>query len=190
MLTDWDYQHAADRLGCDVAAIMAVAEVESKGSGFNDDGSIKTLFEAHIFSRLTEHRYDGTNSNISCRKWDRTKYGKTWQQEQYRLRLATSIDQTAALKSASWGAFQIMGFNHEACGFSTVQEFVTACTTEVGQLLAFMSFIKANPQMLDALRSHDWAAFARLYNGPDYALNKYDIKLASAFAKHSAALAA
>jgi hypothetical protein len=50
--------------------------------------------------------------------------------------------------------------------------------------MAFCGFIKSNK--LDThLRKHDWARFARGYNGPGYAENKYDEKLARAYAKHS-----
>ncbi len=38
------------------------------------------------------------------------------------------------------------------------------------------------PTLADALRSHDWAAFARGYNGPHYASHGYDRKLAERFA--------
>jgi hypothetical protein len=42
----------------------------------------------------------------------------------------------------------------------------------------------------DALRQRDWAAFARGYNGPGYRANRYDAKLAQAFARHSSATSA
>ena len=35
--------------------------------------------------------------------------------------------------------------------------------------------------MLAALQKKDWKAFARLYNGPAYAQNRYDEKLSKAF---------
>ncbi len=36
----------------------------------------------------------------------------------------------------------------------------------------------------NALKNKDWGTFARLYNGPAYAQNKYDIKLAEAYQKY------
>jgi hypothetical protein len=36
-----------------------------------------------------------------------------------------------------------------------------------------------------ALRRHDWHAFARGYNGPAYARNAYDAKMAEAYARHA-----
>lgn len=44
-------------------------------------------------------------------------------------------------------------------------------------------FIKRNPIMKNALMNRDWAAFARAYNGPAYAKNRYDQKLAAAYAR-------
>jgi hypothetical protein len=35
--------------------------------------------------------------------------------------------------------------------------------------------------MLAALQKKDWKAFARLYNGPAYAQNRYDEKLCNAY---------
>ena len=46
-------EQIADRLQCDVAAVLAVAEVESGGRKDLPDGRPQILFEAHWFSRLT-----------------------------------------------------------------------------------------------------------------------------------------
>jgi hypothetical protein len=35
--------------------------------------------------------------------------------------------------------------------------------------------------MHQALKSHDWSTFARLYNGAGYAANHYDVKIAQAY---------
>lgn len=184
-MKDADFQAAADLLGCEVAAIRAVAEVESGRGGFNPDGSPVTLFEGHIFHRHTGGRFDDSHPDLSYPKWTKTYYGKGWKEEQDRLRRAIELDHEAALKSASWGRFQIMGFNHRACGFDTVQAFVEAMRTgEREQLLAFCAFLQA--EGIDkALREKDWTTFARRYNGPGYAENQYHTKIAAAYAKHA-----
>lgn len=56
--------------------------------------------------------------------------------------------------------------------------------SEGGQLNAFVGFIKGR-RLDDDLRSHDWAAFARGYNGSGYKENAYDQKMADAWAKHA-----
>lgn len=48
-------------------------------------------------------------------KWDKSKY-LGGAHEYKRLEIAKKIDEECALKSASWGMFQIMGFNFAYCG--------------------------------------------------------------------------
>jgi peptidoglycan hydrolase-like protein with peptidoglycan-binding domain len=74
------------------------------------------------------------------------------------------------------------GFNHKAAGYDTVQEMVLAfMEDEDAHLEAMVSFIASNG-LDDEIRRHDWAGFARGYNGAGYRQNQYDIKLASRFA--------
>jgi peptidoglycan hydrolase-like protein with peptidoglycan-binding domain len=52
-------------------------------------------------------------------------------------------------------------------------------------LQAFVGFVEAN--RLDRhLRTHNWAKFARGYNGPQYRKNAYDAKMARAYEKYAA----
>lgn len=180
-LTRQDCIDDAAEIGCEVEAVMAVAAVESSGGGFDPEGFPKTLFEGHWFHKLTNGKYSAEYPTISYPTWTKQFYGKTWQEEKARLALAMSLDRTAAMMSASWGLFQIMGFNFGKCGFKTIQQFVNAmCKSEDAQLGAFTHYI-INSGLADELVDKRWADFARLYNGPGYALNKYDIKLAKAY---------
>jgi len=78
-----------------------------------------------------------------------------------------------------------MGFNYYVCNFADIEDFYTAMQTSEGeQLKAFCGFIMSN-NLDKHLRQHDWARFARGYNGPAYAENKYDEKLAKAYAKYA-----
>jgi uncharacterized protein (TIGR02594 family) len=181
-LSESDYASAARQLGVDVAAIKAVAEVEASGSGFLPSGKPKILFEAHIFAQKTDGRYNASHPNISSPHWNRALYGAAGEHQWKRFEEAYRLDPQAAMQAASWGRFQIMGFNHKAAGFNDVQSFVTAMKRSEGeQLKAFASFIESNPTMHRALKNHDWAAFARAYNGPGYAQNAYDTKMAAAY---------
>jgi LysM repeat protein len=180
-LTEADFQRAAKTLGVDVATIKAVAQVEAAGSGFLADGRPKILFEAHIFSDKTNGRYDGSNPNISSPRWNRNLYSGG-AGEYPRLEQAMALNSNAALQSASWGKFQIMGFNHKAAGYSSVEAFVKDMKHSEGkQLDAFVNFIKADPAMHRALQNKDWAGFAYRYNGEGYAANQYDVKLRNAY---------
>jgi len=73
-LSESDYQDIAKELGCKVAAIKAVADVESSGDAFFSNGKPKILYEAHIFSRYTNHIYDQSHPSISSRHWNRSLY--------------------------------------------------------------------------------------------------------------------
>jgi hypothetical protein len=175
------FRTAAEALGCEVAAIKAVAEVESRGDGFLPDNRPKILFERHIFSRETNRRFDGKYPDISNRSTGGYLGGT---REYARLERAYELDADAALKSASWGRFQIMGFNYKACGCKSVEEYVEAAKqSEDNQLLHFVGFVKTN-HLDDELRRKDWAKFARGYNGPAYAKNKYDVKMRQAYEKY------
>lgn len=184
-LSDADYQHAAEILECDVAAIQAVSAVESAGKGFFASEVPCLLFEAHQFSKFTAHQHDESFPDISSRKWNRTLY-LGGEKEYIRLNEAMKLNKKAALLSASYGRYQIMGFNHESAGYSSVDGFVKAMfEAERNHLLAFIHFIKASPTLSDAIKSHDWKSFAYHYNGPGYAKNKYDEKMKLAYSQYT-----
>jgi hypothetical protein len=180
-MTEADIAAAARTLGCPVAAVKAVIEVESAGSGFMKNGRPKILFESHYFGRLTGYRFNGSHPDISTKGSYRAGYSG----DQYsRLERAMKLDPDAALKSASWGAFQVMGVHHEMCGYPTVQEFVGAAMESEGhQLQMLVSYCQATG-LHNALRKQDWARFALGYNGSGYKANAYDVKLANAYRKH------
>src|SRR5690348_4562046 len=115
MLSEQDYQNAANELGCEVSAVKAVAEVESAGAGFLPDGRPKVLYEAHLFSKFTGHKYDASHPNISSLKWNKKLY-KSGAAEWDRFAEASALDSEAAMKSISLGKFQIVGMNYAACG--------------------------------------------------------------------------
>lgn len=181
MLTDNDYKQAADALGVEVACVKAVTKVESRGSGFLPSGEPKILFERHWMYKLLKAK-TGKEPAISgvCNPVAGGYQGGA--AEHIRLNAAVQIDRECALQSASWGLFQIMGFHWKALGYTSVQKFINdQYDSEAKQLGTFVKFLLINTGMLSALKSKDWAKFAKLYNGPDYAKNNYDTKLATAY---------
>src|SRR6478736_4437274 len=181
-LDDAAIADAAQKLGCEVAAVRAVIDVESRG-GFLPDGRPKILFERHFFSRLTGHQFDGSHPDISNPQFG--GYGAGGAHQYDRLAEAIPLNRDAALRSASWGLFQIMGDHCQTLGFADAEAFVAAMVSgEAAQLDAFVAFVKVNG-LADELARHDWTGFARRYNGPAFATNKYDTKLAAAYAFHS-----
>ena len=181
-LTNQDYERAARSIGCTVAAIRAVAQVESAGNGFLADGRPKILFERHIFFRESGRKFSDTHPHISWPKGGGYLGGA---KEYDRLHEAIGLDRKAALRSVSWGKFQVMGFNHALVGFPDLEDFVKKMVSgEPAQLDAFLGFIKANG-LADELIRRDWAGFARGYNGEGYRKFKYDTKMADAYAHHA-----
>ncbi|WP_220816055.1 N-acetylmuramidase domain-containing protein [Pseudomonas paralcaligenes] len=191
---------AAKRLGVELAAIYAVNEVESAGVGFLNNGKPKILFERHVMlQRLQLPRAEGDDvAELKRRAAElAAKYpnlvntapggysGGT--AEHQRLALAKSLDERAALESTSWGAFQVMGYHAERLGYASVQEFAALMAKDEGeQFEAFVRFLEADKALLKALKGKKWAEFARLYNGPAYARNLYDVKLERAYERHAA----
>lgn len=165
-LTRADFEAAAAELGCEVEAIQAVVQVESGPLGaFAPSGKPVILYEPHIFSRRTNRAYDASHPTISYRSWDATKYPRNQEGRWAQLREAYALDPQAAVASASWGLFQIMGFNHEACGFPDAKSFVTdMCQSQAQQLKAFAKFVRFN-NLADELVAKNWEGFAGGYNG-------------------------
>ena len=183
VLTEDDYKQAAALLKCEVAAIKAIAEVESLGAGFLSDGRPKILFERHKFHAFTNGAFAAKHPDISRKSPG--GYGAAGAHQWDRFNEAAALDRDAAIKACSWGKFQVMGFNFKVCGFATLKNFHTAMTKSEGeQLKAFCNFIIAS-KLDDALRAHKWATVAKGYNGKDYKINKYDTKLAAAYKKYS-----
>ena len=181
-LSDLDFQNAAEELDVDVPAIKAVAEVESGPHGaFLPSGEPVILFERHKFHKFTNGKYDALYPDISNPKAG--GYGAVSRQH-IRLQRAAALDRDAALQSASWGRFQVMGFNWKPLGYASLQSFINAMyRSEADHLDAFLRYVKVNG-LIDELRNHKWAAFARGYNGPEYWKNSYDSKMALAYKKH------
>lgn len=180
-LNEDDYLDAADELCCEVAIVKAVCAVESNGSGFDKLDRPKILYEGHIFSRLTKKKYDIAFPELSYPKYQTIYYGRN----QYnRLAQATTLNEEAALKSCSWGLFQILGENYIAAGFDDVFTYVEAMKeSEYEQLLAFISYCKS--ENLDKyLINKQWTEFAKRYNGPAYYKNAYDTKMAQAYEQY------
>jgi hypothetical protein len=190
-LGDAELVKAAELLGVQLAAVRAVNEVESLGQGMLPDGRPKILFERHVFwQRLEAHGIDPapiTEQKPNLVSQTRGGY-QGGAAEYMRLAGALAICPAAAYEAASWGAFQIMGYHWQALGYASVNEFVASMQeSEAGQLDAFVRFIAHDPALMAALKGRKWSTFAKLYNGPDFARNLYDAKLAQAYAKYAGA---
>ncbi|NJN84094.1 MAG: N-acetylmuramidase family protein [Caldilineaceae bacterium] len=175
----------AAKLGIDPAVAIAVLAVESGGAGFSADGRMIIRFENHLF-----YHYWGKQHLERYQQHFTFDSATTWQGHQWRatpdapfqefhgnqpmewqvLTFARTLDDSAALRSISMGAPQILGSNFSRIGYANVQEMFAAFqASEANQLLGLFDFVKADAAMLAALRNKEYTAFASGYNGPGQA---------------------
>lgn len=187
-ITDAQIREQASKLGVEAAALKAVIEVEAKSSGFNQDGTPVILYERHKF-------YEGLraiNWITKSKEWFKQYpdlcnpspggYGK-YSEQHGKLARASKLNREVALESCSWGLGQVMGYHWKSLGYESLQSFINAMyRDEASQLDAMCRYISVN-NLVNAMKSKDWKAFARGYNGKNYAINSYDTKLATAYAK-------
>lgn len=176
-MKDIDLPRIGSVLGVGEDEIHALIDVEAAGGGFNKDGSLKFRFEPHYFyNRLNgSNRAMAVEQGLAWKGWQKNR--KYPANDWTFLKRAIDIDSTAALKSCSWGAPQIMGANHRAAGYGTVEEMVEAfADSEAAQLMGMVNFI-ISEGIDDDLRAHRWEAFAARYNGPRHAEHNYAGKL-------------
>lgn len=132
----------AARAGVPLRVLRAIAQIESG----NDPRSLR--FETRIFERLTGQTVAGSG---------RAAFNHAY-----------SINPAAAVKSSSWGLYQVLGtpllsmFGDPA---TAVRSFY-ADPVKASQRLV-IAFFNARPAAQQAANTGDWAALARLYNGSD-----------------------
>jgi len=179
----------ADRLGAlagvEPMAALAVWYVESGGAAFVPGKPIMR-FENHKFFRFwgkdhaaafdAQFQMGGRNGVPGASHQNhRVRPGGAgaWrsfhgdQTKEYDvLALATQLGgKDAACMSASFGGAQIMGFNHDACGYATATAMFDAFAADPRwQVLGFFDFCRSNALMVD-IRDHHWIDFGQRYNG-------------------------
>lgn len=186
-----EIRRVAVEFGIEPAALLAVAEVESGGAVFAlIDNRQEPLirFEGHYFDRrlsgnaLEVARTAGLASPNAGAIINPAAQAARWRM----LEHAAAIDRQAAYESVSWGLGQVMGAHWASLGFSSVDALVAeARTGAAGQARLMAKFIE-KAALRPSLLAHDWEAFARGYNGPNYRKNAYHAKLATAYRKFAA----
>jgi murein L,D-transpeptidase YcbB/YkuD len=180
----------ASQMELEFAALLAVVEVESGGQThamINGREEPLIRFEGHYFHRLLpaakRHKAitQGLAHPVAGKVRNPVRQAARWA----KLRQAEEIDRDAALSSVSWGVGQVMGAHWRWLGYpSAVALAAEARSGLEGQVRLFAKFIdKAG--LAAALQAHDWAGFARAYNGPAYRDNRYDAKMAAAYERHA-----
>lgn len=188
-LREEDFEEIAREIDVETAAIKAIVEIETGKThrGFHTDGKPIINFDLTLFRRAAARR--GINlskykDSPALKPVDIRKYGSQQAAQQARLDAAMAIDSIAAIESTFWGLFQIGGFNWKLAGAPNREAFVEKMSkSEYEQLRMFADFMN-NTGLLKHLRSKNWAAFARLYNGPAYASRGYHTRMATAYKKY------
>ncbi len=180
-LTPADLEQAAATLNVDIPAMKAVATVESRGSGFVG-GRPKILFELHYFRKFTDGKYDRSHPHLSAPYSSKKVRKASYHKDQWVvLQEAYDLDADAAIRSCSWGMFEVMGAFHDMGGWSDSESFMRDMfVSETQHLRLFIGYCRET-HLVGYLGKHDWRGFASHYNGPDYRVNQYDTKLARAF---------
>jgi N-acetylmuramidase len=180
-ISDVQYAEVAKSLDIEVAAIKAIASVESSGEGYDTKGRPIVRLEAHWFKKLTNNLYDQSHPHLSNTTPASYRYGN-WSNQYSRLYEAIALDSVAAIKATSWGQFQVMGFNHN--GWPDPVSFARAMQADpVNQLKTFAAYLR-DRKLVTHIQKKDWASVALGYNGGDYAVNKYDTRMAAAYKKY------
>jgi hypothetical protein len=171
----------------DTAALMAIIEVESNGVLFGYDNRPVIRWEGHYFDRLVPaaKRAEARKAGLAHPKVGGVKNPKSQKARYEMLLRAMRIDKVAALSSISIGVGQVMGAHWEALDYASVQDmFQKASEGLAGQVELMLRYI-VRFGLLDEIQRHDWAAFARGYNGPAYKRYAYDTKMARAYKKYA-----
>lgn len=173
----------------EAAALWCVFEVETsgvtQGFGFRPDRRPEILFERHKFREFTAGRFNKSHPDLSGSQGGYGTLASQYDKLERALKLSqdAGLGDEPALKSASWGIGQVMGFNHQAAGYASARQMVDAMVQdEDAQVMAVARFM-VKGGLDKALRNKDWERFARLYNGATFARNQYDVKLQVQYAR-------
>ncbi|WP_267358504.1 MULTISPECIES: N-acetylmuramidase domain-containing protein [unclassified Methylobacterium] len=199
---------AAPQQGIEPAALLAVVETETNGRPFesadldpSDGIEPAMLYERHVAYRgfaakgadiLAEAKRQG----LVVPKWQGPRSAQYADQGTSAGRLAliaraAALDPEVAYASCSMGWFQVLGENHKHAGFDSAVEMHSALTRGgiEAHLACGVAFMRSTG-LIRHLAAHDWAAFARGYNGKQFKKNGYDTKLAAAYAEWTTKLPA
>ncbi|MFM0238946.1 N-acetylmuramidase family protein [Paraburkholderia phytofirmans] len=196
LLTDQHFTYLATSFGCEAAAVKALNKQETVGNGrwspdggFDPNGLPRILFERH-------HFYGFTLPTANKKTGKRTKnpyvafpdicfpkpgaYGPSGIHQYEKLVKAAKLDRDAAIKSCSWGAFQILGEYYDYCNCSSPVDMANRSMESIdAQVKLFEAFMKkAKPSAIAALAHKKWEDLAFSFNGshwkkqnPNYAKN-------------------
>lgn len=145
------------------------------------------LYERHYMYRLlklkgytVEQLNDLSTSEPKIVHTYQSGYSYGTEQAQYeRFLRASEIDKEIAIKSCSWGKFQVMG-EYFARLYKSSDELVEAqnyCALQ--HLQYFKIFLTKEKNMLEPMRQKNWLTIAKKYNGENQI--GYDVNISNAY---------
>ena len=183
------HQIARDLGDTDTRRIRAVAQVESAGSGWLNNGLPKILYERHKFWQHTTEPnvirwYSHPEAGDYTLDANDNDINDSWE----KLAFAIGRDPLAAFKSISIGKFQVLGQWFAQCGYAHPIEMLWAArNSELAHYQMLRDYILNVANLRDeflALNSNAASnrAFAKGYNGAKYEKFAYHTQLANALA--------
>ncbi|MEO3384845.1 N-acetylmuramidase domain-containing protein [Mesorhizobium sp. CAU 1741] len=173
------------------AALAAVAHIESglrTHAVVNGRREPLIRFEGHYFDRRLsgERQERARQQGLAWPNAGAVANPASQASRWAMLRRAEAIDRKAARESVSWGIGQVMGAHWAWLGYADVDALVSEARDGVSGQLRLMARYIERAGLVGALHARDWAGFARGYNGPAFARNKYDARLARAYQRYAA----
>jgi len=185
------FEAVSNDSGLDAGSIYAIVRTESNGHFRWRGGKIPILFERHWAYRLYKKKHGVRKADRLARKYPKIinpragGYGKFSAQYGKLSKAIKLLGKEIAHQSTSFGAFQIMGFNHKVCGFDSAVEMSDAyhADPQIEQIKGFIEFVKnyRNGKLLKAVKARNWSKVALIYNGKAYRKNSYHTKLEIAY---------
>ncbi len=167
------------------AVLLAVSIVETDGRAFarvGDRNEPLIRFEGHYFDRLLagDARRIARTAGLAHPRAGAVRNPVSQPARWALLSRAASIDADAAYASTSWGLAQVMGSHWRALGYEGPLGLArTARASADGQFDIAARFLSLGG-LHRLLERGEAAGFARRYNGPAFARNRYDTKIAAA----------
>lgn len=156
-----------------VSRVQAIKHVESGGIGFDKETSkIIIQFEPAWFKKQAPYTPSGKWSLNGVEKQER---------EWIAFNDAFKLNSKAAMEATSIGLMQVLGIHYKRLGFKSVGAMWDfAKVSEKNQMWLGLEFIRTDKIMYNALVIGDWEEVAYRYNGKNYYILSYHIKLKNA----------
>lgn len=168
------------------AALYAVAEVESEGhvtARVNGKDMPLIRWEGHYFDARLKgaQREEARRQKLASPIVGGIKNPSSQPARWDIVARAMKINRQAALESFSIGLGQVMTAHWRKLGFTSVDAMIERAKEGAAGQIDLMARYIDKFGLADELQRLDFTAFARGYNGPAYAKNAYDTKMAAAY---------